>query len=67
MIINMSIQKGICSLTNKEETIWFDIIPVGTFDKPDDMTVGLMIGCSVCDEYNIDICRHCNIYEELPR
>lgn len=59
----MATYKGICELTNKKETIWFNMISASTQLNPNGTTVGLMIKCSV----NNKVCDKCNIYEDLLR
>ena len=57
----MATHKGICKSTNKEEIIWFDMIPAPTQSNPNGATVGLMIKCSADNK----ICGECNIYKDL--
>ena len=57
----MATYKGICKLTKKEETIWFDMMPVPTQSNPNKAAVGLMIKCSA----NNKVCGECNIHNDL--
>ena len=57
----MATYKGICKLTKKEETIWFDMIPTLTQSNPNGVAIGLMIKCSA----NNKVCEECNIHKDL--
>lgn len=57
----MATHKGVCKLTKKEETIWFNMIPAPTQSNPNGATVGLMIKCSAVDK----VCGECNIHNDL--
>ena len=59
----MATHKDICHLTNKEETIWFNMIDTTT-NNGTSATVGLMLGCSVDNNISCE-CKECNIYKEL--
>ena len=61
----MDIYKGICKVTNKQETIWYNRISAKTFDNPNGTIIGIMSDCSVCKRLDIDMCENCNIYKQL--
>lgn len=61
----MATYKGICKLTNKKETIWFDMISKKTMSNPNAITIGLMNNCSVCKRLGINVCEDCNLYKDL--
>ena len=58
--------KGICQRTNKNETIWVDMINTSVHENKDNFMVGLMRDCSVrIRTKELNICKDCNILKEL--
>ena len=61
----MATYEGICKFTNKKEKIWFDMIPVDNLSQSGAI-VGLMNDCSGRKRLGIDLCKECNLYNDLP-
>lgn len=59
--------KGVCKLTNNEETIWFNMVSAKTLLDHQNAIVGLMNDCSVRKKFGIDMCKDCNLYKNLPQ
>lgn len=60
----MATYECICKLTNKKEKTWFDMIPVDNLSQSDAI-VGLMDDCSGRKIFSIDLCKGCNLYNDL--